>query len=129
MRTLAYIVGGIGGPGPKPRAFQGGTWFRRKQRDWSLAWHTQTSCSVFDFNKPWYLLQWQPPLTHRIHLHDRAAPKNVRQQQRLLHDLAQRSLQELFVLDGVVPSAVAPTMKALGCPANEVAATLLRLIS
>ena len=129
LRELAYTLGGVGGPGTKPLDLQGGLWFRPNHRPWCLAWHKQLSCGKYDFTTPWRILQWQPPLRRRLEWQEAAAPQDLTAAQRILNDLAGRSTEDLFVLDGVIPSALITMVTGLGCSPNTVHECLMRLVA
>ena len=103
LRELAYIMGGVGGPGQHPYFVHGGRWLRCQQTHWDLRWNKQMSCGRFDFTLPWVLAQWQPPLRRKLPMPDLAAPRDMTLAQTALYSLAERSTTDMYIPDGVLP--------------------------
>ena len=83
----------------------------------------------------WRLLRWLPDRDNR-HPHsnlltlDRGGPghKAIRSAVELLRALGSRTSSELYVLDGLVPTALVRLMDALGCPSSDRVRALTSLI-
>jgi hypothetical protein len=110
-------------------SMRAGLWLRQEGRPWALDWHKQISCLQLDFLIPWRLVQWQPPLRHRRAMPPGAAPLNLISRQAMLYGLAERSTNELFIPDGVIPYCLPALLTELGCPKNAVTAVLQRLVA
>ena len=114
LRELAYIMGGVGGPGQHPHFVHGGRWLRCQHKQWDLRWNKQMSCGRFDFNLPWVLAQWQPPLLRKLPMPDLAAPRDMQLAQTALYSLEERSTTDMYIPDGVLPTALHRFLTEIG---------------
>jgi len=87
------------------------------------------SCGRFDFNLPWVLAQWQPPLRRKLPMPHLAAPRDMQLAQTALYSLAERSTTDMYIPDGVLPTALHRFLTEIGATPSTTSNCLLRLLS
>jgi hypothetical protein len=115
LRTLAYLLGGIGGT----QQSRSPAWLFINQKV-SLAWDYQGSDHKLDFTTPWRMCMWQPSrdLTLPI-IQPNATPipkcsVKAQIQQTHLHTLSKQARPMDIIPDGACPTALQPFLARIG---------------
>jgi len=110
---LSRLTGGGNAEG------QRAIWYSTNNKVVSIDWRDQISCKQFEFCLPWKMAGWQPSSIQPTGLPADAVPKaqkpNLLETQGCLHQLTQRSRDEIPVPDGLVSIALYTFVTALGC--------------
>ena len=94
-------------------------WYTKNKKTMSLDWRDQFSCKHLDFCLPWKTAGWQPSNLQSKLLQVDAVPEEhqlaLLAGQLCLHELTQRSKDQVPIPDGLVPIVFKTLLTGLGC--------------